>query len=400
MNRMSLKQALGKWVTGDDFWDREEDLALFRERIAEGAHVLLVAQRRMGKTSLMQEARAQLADRYTCVFVDLQKCFNASEAIVELSLAIHPYKPLWNRTKEVFTNIREKVTDGIEKVNIGELGVTLRAGLTAGNWADKGDELFAILAGSEKGVVLLLDEVPLMVNRILKGEDFAITPERKRATEEFMSWLRKNSIKHQGRVSIVVSGSIGLEPVLRQAGLSATLNNFVPFELKPWEDRTAVACIEALANKYGVDLQAGAAAAMVHQLGCCIPHHIQMFFSYVYERCKRSGRMQFSADEVDQIYRAEMLGVRGHVELTHYEERLKLVLGKEVFSLALEMLTETAVTGCLTHDAIVALQSDYDFTEGTVVEVQKDALWVLEHDGYLTPGPKGYVFVSKLVRDW
>ena len=26
--------------------------------------------------------------------------------------------------------------------------------------------------------------------------------------------------------------------------------------------------------------------------------------------------------------------------------------------------------------------------------------WVLEHDGYLSAEPRGYVFVSNLVRDW
>ena len=58
-----------------------------------------------------------------------------------------------------------------------------------------------------------------MVNRLLKGDDYRITPERRAEADRFMSWLRAASIRHQGKVRIVVSGSIGFEPILRQAQL-------------------------------------------------------------------------------------------------------------------------------------------------------------------------------------
>ena len=110
--------------------------------------------------------------------------------------------------------------------------------------------------------------------------------------------------------------------------------------------------------------------------------------------------MEFGGDDVDTVYNEEMLSTRGHAELTHYEERLKLVLGPEAFPLALDMLTEAAVTRCLTREALAVLGKYYSFPEQTVAEVQEEILRVLEHDGYLTQTSNGYVFVSKLVRDW
>ncbi len=395
-----LKQAHGNWVVDDRFWNRKQDIELFIKKIDEGAHLLLVAQRRMGKTSLMREVKRQLDDRYTCLFVDLQKSSDASDSIVELSLAIRPHDTLWNKAKDVFANVIGKITDTIEQLSYGELGISLRAGLTSGNWQDKGDQLFSILADSEKPVLLLIDEVPLMVNRMLKGEDFSITPERRTKVDEFMSWFRKNCNDHQGKIRVVLSGSIGFEPILHQAGLSATINNFDPFELKPWDDKTSISCLQALANEYGVSLKEGAEAAMVKRLGCCIPHHVQMFFTHVHDRCKRRGRMEFFSDEVNDIYESEMLGIRGHAELTHYEERLQLVLGREVFRLALEMITETAVTGYLTKEILIALQKGYEFKERSVQDAQEEILRVLEHDGYIKQSPKGYVFVSPLLQDW
>ena len=280
------------------------------------------------------------------------------------------------------------------------MGVTLRAGLTASNWVEKGDQLFNVLAESDKPVLLLLDEVPLLVNRMLTGYEYVITPERKALADEFMSWLRDNSLRHQEKIRIVISGSIGLEPVLRQAQLSANINNFQPFELKPWDEQVAVSCIEALANQYGIELQDAVAAAMASKLGCCIPHHVQMFFSHVYDRCKRQDQFEVSVEDVDTVYNEEMLSVRGHAELSHYEERLKQVLGDELLPLALDMLTQAAIVGRLTRDALSAFQNEYTFEGRDVLDVQKHILWVLEHDGYLKQGPDAFQFISTLLRDW
>ena len=118
MNK-KLKQAYGNWVDGERFWDRENDIRLLINRIEEGAHIMLVAQRRMGKTSLMREISQRLQARYICLFVDLQKAYDSPDAMVELSLAMRPYRSLWDKTKDVFANIMSTIFENIEKINIG-----------------------------------------------------------------------------------------------------------------------------------------------------------------------------------------------------------------------------------------------------------------------------------------
>jgi hypothetical protein len=395
-----LKQSVGPVVSGDRFWDREIDIELLTQKIDGGANILLVAQRRIGKTSVLAELHERLKERYTCLFVDLQAARSSQQAIADLSLAIHEQRSLWEKTKEAFANVLDVVTETVEQIDVVDLGVRIRSGLTGGNWIDKGDKIFTILANAEKPVVLMFDEVPIMVNYMLKGDNFKMTPERREKTDEFLSWLRKNTIEHQGKVRTIISGSIGLEPILRQARLSATINHFTAFELKPWDESTAVGCIKALANEYDLTLQDGVPEEMVNRLGCCIPHHIQMFFSNIHDYCKEKGKEKCSLEDVGRVYETRMLSVRGHVELTSYEERFEMVLGKELFTLVIDILTEAAVTGRLTKEAIAALRKEYTLEEIDIIEAQKEVIWVLEHDGYLRQTQKGYVFVSKFLRDW
>lgn len=396
-----LQRANGNWVVGDRFWDRERELDLFTEYLKEGANILLVAPRRIGKTSLMREAARRIEDEFICLQVDLQKNQSASDAIVELSIATQPYLSLWKKTTGVFGNILDKFAGRIDTVGIDDLKITLRSGLDEGNWRAKGERLFEALALSDKPVVIFWDEVPILINRMLKGDDYKITPERRQKADSFMSWLRANSQLHQGKVRQVITGSIGIEPILRQAGLNATLNHFTPFHLEAWADAIAEACLIALANQYNLTFQPTVSEYMIKRLGYCIPHYVQMFFDHVYRYCRLRDKKEITIELVDEVYKNSMLSVRGHAELSHLEERLRMVLGIELYPLALEILTEAAIVGQLTAEAVEILSS-YSITDRILRQnAVTEILGVLEHDGYLRKEEdKFYYFVSPLLQDW
>ena len=39
-----MKSSTGRWVSGDDFFDREPELRLLESRVRDGNHVLLTGQ--------------------------------------------------------------------------------------------------------------------------------------------------------------------------------------------------------------------------------------------------------------------------------------------------------------------------------------------------------------------
>ena len=83
-----LRKAGANWVDGDRFFDREAELQDLRERVRDGTHTLLTAQRRMGKTSLVRELLRQLDDEgdFATIFVDLEAANDPADAVAEIAI--------------------------------------------------------------------------------------------------------------------------------------------------------------------------------------------------------------------------------------------------------------------------------------------------------------------------
>ena len=68
-----MKSSTGRWVSGDDFFDRERELALLESRVRDGNHMAMTGQRRMGKTSILQELGRRLElEGWVFLFADVE----------------------------------------------------------------------------------------------------------------------------------------------------------------------------------------------------------------------------------------------------------------------------------------------------------------------------------------
>ena len=228
-----LRKGGGNWVEGDRFFDREIELEALEERVRDGTHTLLTAQRRMGKTSLVRELLRRLAEgeEFETVFVDLEAAADPADAIAEIGVQARPLRGTWERIAGNFANVLKGVGDRIEELSVADLKVKLRAGIDAGNWPQRGDAVFAALGSSERPVLLAIDELPILVNRLLKDDRDRITPEGKQAADAFLSWLRRNGQAHKGKVIMILSGSVALEPLLGAGRAKRTRQHL--FRLRP-----------------------------------------------------------------------------------------------------------------------------------------------------------------------
>ena len=82
-------------------------------------------------------------------------------------------------------------------------------------------------------------------------------------------------------------------------------------------------------------------------------------------------------------------------------ERLEMVLEKAELPLAMELLTQTAIAGSLSRQAIQTLCARNGLAREDMATRLPRLFEIFEHDGYLDKNQAGeYVFVSNLLRQW
>ena len=94
-----MKPSTGpRWVSGDDFFDRETELQLLESRVRDGNHVLLTGQRRMGKTSIAKELGRRLETQgWVFLFTDVEGATSERDVIAGLARALEPARPILSR---------------------------------------------------------------------------------------------------------------------------------------------------------------------------------------------------------------------------------------------------------------------------------------------------------------
>ena len=388
-----LRSVVGSPVQGDRFWGRTQELEQFIEFLDESDNIALVAPRRVGKTSLMREASSRIGDRYICLHLDLEASRAPADFFGELARVSSDHLSASGKLRGIF----DQLIQGLSELRSEHLTLKIQEVFST-SWQQRGDRVFAALAGLEHPVVLFMDEVPIFIHRLLTNEAREIEPAGIRRAEEFLLWLRAVAQRHSDRLRIVVAGSIGLGPILHRAGLSATMNAYRNFELHPWDTPTSVGCLHALGAEYQIAFESGADLKIVETLGAGIPHHIQMFFDHVRQHLKKRRATAVFPDDVDCVYRERMLSSRGHRDLSHYEERLKLVIEPARLPLTLDLLTEASL-GALDWESAKKLARDH-INATSDLNAVTDILDILQHDGYLRLHEGSFRFESHFVRDW
>jgi hypothetical protein len=289
----------------------------------------------------------------------------------------------------------KRLVGSVKEISAPDFRVKFRAGLNAENWRRHGEDLLRHCAAHEQPVLLVIDELPIFLKRMLRGKNGF------QRVDGFLSWLR-GVLQGIGDASLVliVSGSIGLTPLVNRLGIPDRINHLEPFRLGPWDRDTSIDCFQSLAESYKLQIEDDVANAVYDALGVGIPHHVQSFFARLRDQAIMQGRDRVTVEDVEEVYRTGLLGPSGQNDLVHYETRLKEALEDENHTIAMEILAEAATQTVFTPGAQRCLERLYvrvvDDARGRIA----DTLEILMHDGYLEDGEEGYRFPSRLLKDW
>ena len=391
-----MRSSTGRWVSGGDFFDRKSELRVLEGQVRKGNHLLLTGQRRMGKTSIVRELGRRLeTEGWVFLFIDVEGETSERDVIARLADEVQPVRGIWSRFAGPMARWAGEQIGRVEEVAARSVRLKLRDGIRSASWRRHGERLIRACAEHDRPVLLAIDELPIFLSRMLREDDGA------QRVDDFLRWLRGVLQRLKGDSPIlVVSGSVGLAPLVRRLGIPDRINHLHPVRLGPWPRETSVECLERLAEDNGLRLEDGVADAVHEALGLGIPHYVQSFFAQLQELATMKGRDHANREDVAEV-RRELLELSGDNDLAHYRTRLKEGLGdEESCTIAMEILAEAATEGTFTPEAGRCLARLYAGMGDNLPDRIAEALEILVHDGYLEAAGNGHRFPFPLLRDW
>ena len=393
-----ITNRVGSSVRGEDFYGREKFVELVWQKLHAG-HVLLAAPRRFGKTSVMYSLIDEPRDNYKIVRVDLEHLIEPADLIAELIFGLAKDKD--NRFSKVINGLSyfpkslwSFFKSNFEEVEFLKIKIKLRDQLRS-NWQEKGEELFKRIAEMDEMVIFILDEFPMMIDRMAKSQN------HREEAKTLLRWLRRlRQMPETQNVRFLIAGSIGIGHVLNELGEIATINDFEQLRLEPFTPKVAKGLLEELAKSYGLELSVPVKNKMLKVIGEPIPYFIQVIFSEV-AKAKSQNDEKITPNQVEKIYRDKVLGVDCKTYFDHYYGRLHAYYDPAEEKAAKRILRELALSEKLTRDICYQLYKK-EIGNDTDVDKFNRMMTNLENDFYVQfdAEKRVFCFASKLLRDW
>ncbi len=399
-----MNNIVGQPVESDDFFDRETDVNLVWESLEQGNHVLLLAPRRVGKTSLALRVgeRARDAD-WRFAFVDVQRdrdelslLANLFENLKSAGLKVPLLARLTQAVAWARRTVRGRVEGGGLAVEIGG-----EEGQESSTLEALVDRLFVELEDSDQRVLIAMDELPLFLTELQREEVGDETVRLRR----FLNWFRALRLRFRKNVRWLLLGSVGLDTFAEAHRLTPSINDLETASLGAYDESTAMSFLKELGDSKGIEMADEVCGEILSQIGWPLPFYLQLVFHRLYAGLGRPARRPEVADVERAIRELSRPDFYKHFE--PWRGRLAEGLGPAEHQAAVAVLS----TLCQRPDGLSrqALRDELAsrFQEPSrVAHLLSTVLGLLERDGYLlrvdgeAGSPTRYAFRSFLLKKY
>lgn len=383
----AVKISIGNPVKGEDFFDREKEQRTMWRHL-ERDHILLLAPRRIGKTSLMyrlyETAHAQGFQSTICSFASCDS---------ELACMQELYKAVTDEHR-IDQKMKERLMDQLKKVKgVKFAGVGIEWDPSSQTtWQVLGEALTNALQQTETSWLICVDEVPVFVLKLLEQED------GRAKARSFLYWFRDLRQKHHEKVRWILAGSIGMDTVASRLKISDTINDLAPFPLGAFDDTTAHMFLNELSASYEITLEEAVRQHMIERIGWPVPYYLQLMLSQLLDM--HGEQSTPTIDDVDHAFE-NLLSPSYKVHFDYWKQRLTDELNHPDAEYATHLLNHackdaSGVSKATLSQALEAKISDPNKKNETLVYL----LDVLENDGYLVFNNDRYQFRLAWLREY
>lgn len=399
-----MNNILGQPVEGDDFFDREEETRQLWQSLEEGNHVLLLAPRRVGKTSLsLRVGTFATHSGWKFVLVDVQRDRDELSFLDNLfqNLKSAGVKvPVLARLTEWVTFARRNLKG---KVEAGGFGVEMDPveGQEATTLEHQIERLFREIEESGDKVLIGVDELPVLLEALEESDK---SDARLRS---FLNWFRALRLRYRKNIRWLLLGSVGLDTFAEVRNLTASINDLQPSSLGAYSEATAIAFLQELGRSKSITLSEEMCRAVLAEIGWPLPFFLQLVFHELYTRLGRPPRQPLVEDV--RLACRELLAPQFYKHFEPWRGRLSEGMDADHHRAALAVLNALCVrpeglSRSALRDAVITKFPQRDPEE--VSRFLATTLGQLERDGYLLRrnGAVGaaatYAFRSFLLRDY
>lgn len=398
-----MKSRIGPPVTGDDYFPRPLVVQRILRALSRG-NVSFLGPRRTGKTSILKALQAQPPHGKLGVFINLEKHHTVAAWLEEM---IGKTRPLieeapdraWGKgAAKAFAKFLKR----IETVEIAGVGLKLTPAAAA-DWRPTADAFLDLLAESGAPVLYLLDEFPWFLDMVAKRSS-------QTEAEMVLAWFRHARLAladHPAR--FLVTGSIGLDGLVRRLGLSPSINDFDPIEIPPLKEAEALKFLENLARDEEVRLSEKGRRAILRLLGTNWPILLQLFVSEIQEwQAEGTHKRTPTEAELRRIYRECLVNGNRNKYCSEMWDRIPKIFSVSEARLAREILKDLCLLPAgMTRREIEDIHARLVRDEAHRVHVAPELDYVLDtlrHDGYVLQVPREEErrtrFASNILRDY
>lgn len=355
--------------------------------ILDRQSLILSAERRIGKTSVIQKMRAEAPQDKLPIYRDLEQVHSLIEFAELVFEDVETYLGRLKRTAERTRRFISQLSGGEVK------GIIKMPTVVAPHWKTLLAHIIEdLVEHQDRSVIFFWDELPMMLDNIKKREG-------EQPVMEVLNTLRALRQTHAG-LRMVFTGSIGLHHVItsiKKAGYSnAPINDMYHEEVLPlsadYAQELARLLIEG--ESLQVDDIPATTTAIANSVDC-IPFYIH----HVIDRMKQLNGINNVAT-VTEIVDSFLTDQLDRWDLQHYRNRIDTYYVASEGALALDLLDILSIAGrpLLFDDLFNLLKTrsvtdDEETTHAVLVLLQRDHYVARQSDG-------AYSFRLQLIRRW
>uniref|UniRef100_UPI004047D4C8 hypothetical protein n=1 Tax=Roseivirga sp. TaxID=1964215 RepID=UPI004047D4C8 len=379
------KTIVGDAAEGSHYFRRPKIEERIWREINKQNNVVFNAPRRTGKSSILKYMASSCPENYLCKYENISSDRTSQDFYKRFFGLVLTQINKKEKLKNKFSGWIESI--GIESISLsGEINFKNRG--QSINYKESLLQILPDMSSEKERIILFLDEFPDVISNIAKEESAL-------AARDILQTLRKLTQESQFKNSIglVLTGSIGLDHVIRKVDRSIVVNNFRRVNLPPLEKKQPYEFVKFLTENASMKLSNEVTKYLIQKLHQPIPYFIQLMIESANDIVQDHDQPDITIEIIDQAW-MEVLGQHEHFQ--DWNDRLKTYC-KEEYNFLMEVLKHAA------HNPNISIQELFNYGEknGHTHEFKALTDDILIKDGYLEESPENsFKFISPLLKEW